>query len=94
MENSNPTFCGAEFHASGFWPAYVERTDVVTFARRSVGGPRGILGVLSDDLGQTWSREFVLRGDAYTWDCGYQLLTELNDGRLFTAYYITTHDGG
>ena len=62
---------------------------VITFARRSVGGPRGILGVLRDDLGQTWSREFVLRGDAYTWDCGYQLLTELNDGRLFTAYYIT-----
>ena len=60
---------------------------VVTFARRSIGGPRGILG-------RTWSREFVLRGDAHTWDCGYQLLTELNDGRLFTAHYITTHDGG
>lgn len=67
---------------------------VITFARRSIGGPRGILGVLSDDLGETWSREFVLRGDAYTWDCGYQLLTELEDGRLFTAYYITEHDGG
>ena len=33
-------------------------------------------------------------GDAYTWDCGYRLPTELNDGRLSTVYYITTHDGG
>ena len=66
---------------------------VVAFSRRSPGGPRGILGVVSDDLGETWSEEFVLRGDSYTWDCGYQVLTELNDGRLFAAYYITTHDG-
>ena len=64
------------------------------FARRSVGGPRGILGVASDDLGETWSREFVLRGDSYTWDCGYPVMTELSNGRLFTAYYITAHDGG
>lgn len=65
---------------------------VVVFARRSypARGSRGILGVVSDDLGETWSREFVLRGDAYTWDCGYPVLTELDDGRLFVAYYITT----
>lgn len=62
------------------------------FARREypARGGRGILGVLSDDLGETWSEEFVIRGDAYTWDCGYPVATELSDGRIFTAYYITS----
>ena len=39
---------------------------VVLFARRTADrGCRGIIGVISDDLGQTWSEEFVVRGDAY-----------------------------
>ena len=33
------------------------------------------------------------RGDAYTWDLGYEVLTELPDGRLLTAYWITSRDG-
>jgi hypothetical protein len=67
---------------------------VVVFARREypARGGRGILGVVSDDLGETWSEEFVLHGDAYTWDCGYPVLTELEDGRIFVAYYITTKE--
>lgn len=67
---------------------------LVLFARRRpVKGGMGILGVLSDDLGETWSEEFVIRGDAYTWDNGYPVVTELEDGRFFTAYWITTKDG-
>ena len=48
--------------------------------------------MVSDDLGETWSDEFVIRGDAYTGDLGYQLVTELPDGRFFTAYWITTKE--
>ena len=32
--------------------------------------------MVSDDLGETWSEEFVIRGDAYTWDLGYEVFTE------------------
>ena len=38
---------------------------VILFARRTADrGCRGIIGVVSDDLGKTWSEEFVVRGDA------------------------------
>ena len=66
---------------------------VVLFARRTPSlGNRGIMGVVSDDLGKTWSEEFVVRGDAYSWDMGYQVLTELNDGRIFVAYWFCAKD--
>ena len=67
---------------------------LVLFARREypARGGRGILGVVSDDLGETWSEEFVIRGDAYTWDLGYEVFTELPDGRIFAAYWITTQE--
>jgi hypothetical protein len=68
---------------------------VILFARREypARGGRGILGVLSDDLGDTWSQEFVVRGDAYSYDLGYPVVTELSDGRLFAAYWFTSKDG-
>ena len=66
---------------------------VILFARRTASlGNRGIMGVVSEDLGETWSEEFVVRGDAYGWDMGYQVLTELNDGRIFTAYWFGAKD--
>lgn len=68
---------------------------VVMFARRwSVAGGRGILGVVSDDLGETWSKEFVVRGDQYAWDGGYPLVTELPDGGFFVVYYFTEKPAG
>ena len=33
-----------------------------------------------------------MRGDAYTWDCGYPLPTELEDERIFVAYYFTAQE--
>ena len=67
---------------------------LVVFARRAaVAGSRGILGVVSDDLGETWSKEFVIRGDQYTWDGGYPLMTEVSDGRFLVAYYFTGREG-
>ena len=63
---------------------------VVVFGRRRP--PYGIGGVVSDDEGETWSQEFVLRDDACVADLGYPVMTELNDGRIFTAYYIAVSD--
>ncbi len=30
--------------------------------------------------------------DTYTWDLGYEVFTELPDGRIFAAYWITTQE--
>ena len=66
---------------------------VVLFTRRTPNlGNRGIMGVVSEDLGETWSEEFVVRGDGYSYDMGYQVLTELSDGRIFTAYWFCAKD--
>lgn len=67
---------------------------IVLFARRTASlGCRGICGVVSDDLGETWSEEFVVRGDGYSYDLGYEVLTELPDGRIFTAYWFVAKEG-
>ncbi len=66
---------------------------LILFARRSPSlGNRGILGVVSEDLGETWSEEFVVRGDGYSYDLGYQMPTELPDGRIFAAYWFCAKD--
>ena len=41
----------------------------------------------------TWSEEFVLRDDGSCDDLGYNVATQLPDGRIFTAYYFTQEDG-
>ena len=43
--------------------------------------------------GQVCVEECVIRGDAYTWDLGYPVVTDLPDGRLLAARWITTQDG-
>jgi len=55
--------------------------------------PYGIRGKVSDDLGETWSREFVVREDGGSPDLGYPVATELEDGRIFTAYYFNVENG-
>lgn len=49
--------------------------------------PYGIRGRISDDDGQTWSREFVLRDDAASWDIGYPRSIQRADGKMVTIYY-------
>ena len=46
--------------------------------------------VVSSDGGKTWSDEFALRKDGVCWDLGYPVATQLDDGRVFTAYYYTS----
>lgn len=67
---------------------------LVLFARRGVraAAGNGIHGVVSDDLGESWSREFMVWGDGYAADGGYPVVTELRDGRIFTAYYATVKE--
>jgi hypothetical protein len=81
---------------------------LILFARRIGPGPGGlgIGGIVSEDRGTTWGPDFVLRADAnpsatttargarcaYA-DIGYPLMTELEDGRIFAAYYYITADG-
>ena len=67
---------------------------VVIFARRWPTSKRGIYGIVSGDEGKTWSDVFVLRcGDASSWDIGYPVATQLENGEIFTAYYYTVDDG-
>ncbi len=55
--------------------------------------PYGIRGRVSDDGGETWSQEFIVRGDGAGPDLGYPVVTQLEDGRIFTAYYSNIYDG-
>ena len=78
---------------------------VILFARRVEPG-MGMGLIVSGDDGKTWSPDLVLRKDAGAAarvrirgrdhgraDIGYPLATELEDGRIFTAYYYHVPDG-
>ena len=49
--------------------------------------------IISDDNGKTWSEEFIIRDDASSSDIGYPVGCQLDDGRIFVAYYYTRADG-
>jgi hypothetical protein len=73
------------------WPILLrDGRLLVVFARREA--PHGIGGLMSEDGGQTWSREFIIRDDGASGDLGYPVATELDDGRIFTAYYFNVED--
>ena len=74
------------------WPVLLKDGRIlVVFARRRK--PMGMGGVLSSDGGKTWSKEFVIRDDASSEDIGYPVGDQLDDGRIFIAYYYTLPDG-
>lgn len=55
--------------------------------------PFGIRAKLSDDDGQTWGEEIILRDDGRSWDLGYPRTIQRPDDKLVTIYYFTTdHD--
>ena len=82
---------GAAFCRSPYPLLLSDGRIVVLYARRKP--PYGMGGLVSEDEGQTWSQEFVLRDDANCGDLGYPVATELDDGRIFTAYYYNLDDG-
>jgi hypothetical protein len=53
--------------------------------------PYGIRARLSKDNGQSWSREFILNGNAASWDIGYPRTVQRADGKCVTVYYH--HEG-
>ena len=73
-------------HYRSPWPLRLrDGRIVVIFGRRQP--PFGMGLIVSEDDGATWSAEAVIRADASEWDLGYPVATELDDGRIFTAYY-------
>jgi len=74
------------------WPLRLrDGRIVVVFARREY--PPSIAAVWSEDDGRTWSDEAVIRDDAQGSDMGYPVAVELDDGRIFAAYYFQREDG-
>jgi hypothetical protein len=77
------------------WPiALKDGCILVVFARRREA--TGIGAVISSDNGATWSEEAIIRGgDTSVSDIGYPVGGQLDDGRVFLAYYYTEpREGG
>ncbi len=53
--------------------------------------PYGIRAKISDDQGQSWGRELILRSDGGNWDLGYPCTVQRPDGKLVTVYYYNDH---
>ena len=49
---------------------------------------------ISEDRGQTWGSEFVVRDGAGSWDIGYPRTVQRADGRLVTMYYFWDPETG
>lgn len=67
---------------------------LLTYGNR-LKGDYGIKAKVSDDNGDTWSREITLIDDLTGSDCGYPSSVQLPDGEILTAYYASgtnTHD--
>ena len=79
-------------HYRAPWPMRLrDGRIVVIFGRRKP--PFGIGLIVSEDDGATWSAEAVIRDDGSGADLSYPVATELDDGRIFTAYYYMEDDG-
>ena len=79
-------------HYRSPWPMCLrDGRIVVLFARRKP--PTGIGLIVSEDEGATWSAEAIVRDDGSGSDLGYPVATQLDDGRVFTAYYFMEDDG-
>lgn len=54
--------------------------------------PWGIRARVSEDSGETWGAEIVLRDDGASWDLGYPRTELRPDGSLITVYYFNGQD--
>lgn len=50
--------------------------------------PYGVRAKISEDGGQSWGEEIILREDGGNWDLGYARTVQRRDGRLVTVYYF------
>jgi hypothetical protein len=80
-----------------FWgyPTHAVRLDdgriLIVYGRRRE--PFGIRAALSEDDGETWGQELVIRDDLPNENLGYPSVIEYAPGKLFTVYY-GEDDGG
>ena len=51
---------------------------------------RGVRAVISDDNGESWSEQMIIRADGMDWDLGYPCSVELTNGNILTVYYFKT----
>jgi hypothetical protein len=54
--------------------------------------PWGIRARVSEDGGESWGGEIILRDDGGSWDLGYPRVIEHVPGRLLAIYYMNTAD--
>ena len=79
-------------HYRAPWPLQLrDGRIVVLFGRRKP--PFGIGLIVSEDGGTSWAAEGIVRDDGSGVDLSYPVATELDDGRIFTAYYFMQDDG-
>jgi hypothetical protein len=64
---------------------------LVVYGRRRV--PYGIRAAVSEDGGETWGDEIVIRDDLRNDNLGYPSIIEYETGRLFTVYYAEDDAG-
>ena len=57
--------------------------------------PFGVRALISNDEGKTWNHdnEIVLTADSASSDCGYPSVIQLDDGKIFAAYYAYESPG-
>ena len=92
VEQGRPPVSRGGVHYRSPWPLRLrDGRIVVLFARRKP--PSGIGLIVSEDEGASWSAEVIIRDDGSGGDLGYPVGTELDDGRIFTAYYFMENDG-
>ena len=64
-----------------------QRVGMVYASRQT---PYGLRGKISEDGGNTWSQEYILRDDGREWDIGYVRAGLRSDGNIAAMYYYTT----
>ena len=85
----------AENVGRGNPPAMIRLRDgriAITFGDRR--GPYCIRARVSEDDGQTWGPDIVLRDDGGDADIGYTRTVQRTDGRIVTAYYFNRDHHG
>ncbi|MEZ4659716.1 MAG: sialidase family protein [Caldilineaceae bacterium] len=54
--------------------------------------PYGIRARVSEDEGQSWGPEIILRDDAGSWDLGYPRAVQMSNGQVMVVYYFNRAD--
>ncbi len=81
--------------AGGNPPAMIRLADgriCLTYGYRDA--PSGIRAVMSEDDGESWGGEIVLRDDGGNHDIGYPRTIQRNDGQVVTVYYYNDSPQG